>query len=104
MNGTSRPANLPMRLMPPISTEPTIRLSTSPVIQPGTAKYSLVMSATLHDWNMFPPVSDESIMQSENSTASVLPTHARSGFSLAKALSATHIGPPCGLSGSSVFR
>ena len=81
-----------------------ISVRMTPVTQPATPKYSLVMSATFHAWNMLPPVPEDIITQKENRNASKVPSQPSSGFIFFSARPATHIGPPCGLSGSSVFR
>src|SRR5690606_39958903 len=104
MNGTRMPATLPMRLMPPMITAPTTAATVTPEIHPGTPKYSLVTSAMFQAWDMLPPVDADMSRQMQKMTAMTLPTHAYFGLMRASALSATHIGPPWGLSGSSVFR
>jgi len=104
MAGTSLPATEPIRLIPPMITIPTMIAMMIPVAILGTPKYPSVRPATLHDWNMFPPVKAEimSVMQKKK------PTILASGFQnppfLPMTFSTTHIAPPWGLSASSVFR
>ena len=50
------------------------------------------------------PVIVERISVMQNRTASTRPTRSQPGPQAAKPLRATHIGPPCGFAGSSMFR
>ena len=73
-----------------------------PVIQLGTPKYSCVNSPTFQAWNMLPPVD----VDTSNITLNTIPIARPSPpmFLRSSARHATHIGPPCGLSGLSVLR
>ncbi len=53
---------------------------------------------------MFPPVAVEISNVKQNKPPISFPKGASLGFSLLNPLLTTHMGPPCGLSGSSVFR
>ena len=53
---------------------------------------------------MFPPVMEDVIMLTENITAIIFPNFEYRGNIFLKPMSATHIGPPWGLSGLSMFR
>ena len=102
MKGTSVAVTLPMRLMPPMMTSPTRMASTMPVAALGTSKYSWVSSPTFQAWNMLPPVDVEISRQLQKTMPIKRPSRGRPRRSIA--LAATYMGPPCGLSRSSVFR
>ncbi len=104
MIGTSRPATAPIRLIPPMMTMPTRTANTMPATMLGMPKYSSVISPTFQAWNMLPPVTVDTSRVMQNSPPMNPPNGARPGFNRASPLLTTHMGPPWGLSGSSVLR
>ena len=104
MKGTSLPATAPMRLMPPMMTDPTIIARMIPVTIVGIEPFEAfsVTMPTFQAWNMFPPVMAETSRVMQKMPPMTLPT-VPNPRSLSPLLM-THIGPPCGLSGSSVLR
>ena len=93
-----------MRLIPPMMTMPTTIARTVPAAMLGIPKYTSVISPTFHAWNMFPPVMVEISKVMQNRPPMKLPTGPSPGAIRPNPLLTTHIGPPCGLSGSSVLR
>ena len=77
MNGTSTPATLPIRLMPPMMTEPTTTARMMPTACVGIPNAISVIWPTFQAWNILPPVIAEISRVMQKSTPTAVPSGAR---------------------------